>query len=312
MSSDIHQRLMEAAERVRSARKLHVMLAEAQRILRDETEKNERLREQFASEESDVKKLEGLSLTHIFYSVLGTKDTKLRTEKQELLAAQLKYDESLGTVEEMQEEVERLREQLVPFVQVDAEYDRLIREKDQFLRDANDDKAEKLSELSERLADLNADGKELAEAIEAGEAAMTSLEKVRSDLRSASNWGTLDMFGGGLLSTMAKHSKIDSAKQHAHRTQQRLRRFQEELVDAGQRLHVSLEIGEFSKFADYFFDNLITDWLAQSKIKTASSSCATTASKVTGAVDECRRRLEETQRDISSVGKSRLEFIEQA
>jgi len=311
MPSDIHQRLMKAAERVRSARKQQAMLAEAQRLLRDETEKNAKLREQFASEESDVEKLKGLSLTHIFYSVLGTKDTKLRTEKQELLAAQLKYDESPGAVEDMQEEVERFREQLIQFAAVDTEYDRLIREKEQFLTDANDDKAEKLSELSERLADLKSDGKELTEAIGAGEDALTSLERVRSDLRSASNWGTFDMLGGGLLSTMAKHSKIDSAKQQAHRTQQRLWRFQEELADAGQRLHVSLEIGEFSKFADYFFDGLIADWLTQSKIKTSSSACDRTISKVTGAMDECRRRLEETQRDISSVSKSRLEFIEQ-
>ena len=84
-----------------------------------------------------------------------------------------------------------------------------------------------------------------------------------------------------MLSTMAKHSKIDSAKQHAHAAQRQLRRFQEELVDAGQRLNVSLEIGGFSKFADYFFDGLIADWNVQSKIRKASSACSSRASERT-------------------------------
>ena len=115
-----------------------------------------------------------------------------------------------------------------------------------------------------------------------------------------------------MISTMAKHSKIDSAKEHARHAQRQLRRFQEELADADRRLHVSLEIGGFSKFADFFFDGLIADWVVQSKISEASSACSSTISQVSAAINECQRRLAETEKDIESLNGRRQEFIERA
>lgn len=49
--------------------------------------------------------------------------------------------------------------------------------------------------------------KEIKEAKEAGNRALTSLHSAQDMLKSAGNWGLLDMFGGGLISGMAKHSK---------------------------------------------------------------------------------------------------------
>ena len=59
-------------------------------------------------------------------------------------------------------------------------------------------------------------------------------------------------------------------------------------------------------------NGLIADWVVQSKIHEASSACSSTISRVTSAVNECRRRLAETERDIDKVAKGRQEFIEQA
>lgn len=50
--------------------------------------------------------------------------------------------------------------------------------------------------------------KEREEAIRAGKRAKKSLEQALDALDSASGWGILDIFGGGLISTLAKHSKI--------------------------------------------------------------------------------------------------------
>lgn len=312
MLREINERLMTAKERVRAARKLEAMLREAQQSLRDEENKCSTLQERLASEKSDVDKLEGLSLTGLFYSVLGNKVEHLAKEREEYLSAKLKYDQSEHAVEEASAEIDRLQNEQAQYTQVDTEYDRLMREKELLLVGGANEQAEKLLALSERLADLQSDRKELKEAIQAGQEALGSLQQVSTNLRSAANWGTWDLLGGGMISTMAKHSKIDTAKQYAHEAQRRLRRFQEELADAGQRLGVSLEIGGFSKFADYFFDGLIADWVVQSKIQKASSACSTAISSVTSALNECRRRLAETEKEIESVSKSRREFIEQS
>ena len=55
------------------------------------------------------------------------------------------------------------------------------------------------------------DQREIREAIQAGEAALRSLERAMEKMGSAKNWGIFDMMGGGLFSSLFKHSKIDRA-----------------------------------------------------------------------------------------------------
>ena len=312
MLDNLDERLMQAKARVRSKHKLESMLGQTQKVVREEQSKCSNLKVKLAEEKADADKLDELSLTGLFYSVLGTKDERLEKERQEFLAAKLKHEEAAESLEDAQQEVQCLRDELARLAEADAEYDRLLDEKEKLLAETGDDRAKKLLDMSEPLTDLNSDGKELQEAIAAGQTALNSLRQVRSELGSAANWGTWDMLGGGIISTMAKHSKIESAKEHAHQAQQQLRRFQEELADADQRLHVSLDIGGFSKFADFFFDSLIADWVVHSKISEASSACSSTISRVSSAVNECRRRLAETEQDIEKLNIAKQEFIEQA
>jgi hypothetical protein len=150
--------------------------------------------------------------------------------------------------------VQALQKELERFRSADTEYEEILDEKRRFLMEAGGERAKQLLDLSERLADLSADHKELREALDAGERAMAALEQVQSELQSAANWGTWDLLGGGLLVTMAKHSRIDAAREHAHTAQRHLRSFQKELADADERLGVSLDICGSATFADYFFD----------------------------------------------------------
>jgi hypothetical protein len=312
MFDELNLRLTQTKERIRSKQKLEAMLAQVQATLRQTEARSSELKGRLANEKADVEKLESLSLTGMFYSMLGTKREHLDKEKQEYLAAKLKYDESVDAVNDLQVERTRIQQELESFESVEQDHTRLIKEKERLLANSQDPRADRLLEFSEQLADLASDEKELAEAIRAGESALRALRDVQGDLQSAANWGTWDMLGGGILSTMAKHSKIDSAKQRAHTAQRQLRRFQEELAEAGQRLNVSLEIGGFSKFADFFFDGLIADWVVQSKIREASSACSSTVSRVSSAVGECRRRLTEIGRERTEIDQQRHALIEQA
>lgn len=312
MRESLDQRLMQTRERIRAKRKLDSMLKQARDSLYTDASRCRELQERLDAERSDVEKLEGTSLTGLFYTVLGTKEDRLEEERQEFLAAKLKYEEASESRQLSEAEVQRIEVKLQPLAGIEDEYQKLLSEKEAALAAAGDGTAESLLRLSESLADLTADAKEPQEAIVAGEQALRALRSVRSELKSAANWGTFDMLGGGLLSTMAKHSKIDEAKSQAHRAQRYLRLFEEELADADARLHVSLEIGGFSKFADYFFDGLIADWIVQSKIQNAASACERTITQVTSAISTCRRRLTEAREQQQDVAKQRRTLIEQA
>ena len=54
--------------------------------------------------------------------------------------------------------------------------------------------------------------REMKEAIDAGERALSSLGSAQEKLNSAGNWGIFDILGGGLFSTMIKRSKMDDAQ----------------------------------------------------------------------------------------------------
>ena len=113
------------------------------------------------------------------------------------------------------------------------------------------------------------DTKEIYEAIEAGERALNSLYAAQDKLKSARGWGMLDMFGGGFITDLMKHSKINDASRCMEDAKCHLKKFQKELKDVNLPLNIRMEVGGFLSFADFFFDGIVADYLVQSKIANA-------------------------------------------
>ena len=121
---------------------------------------------------------------------------------------------------------------------------------------------------------------EINEAYAAGERALQSLYAAQDYLRSAGNWGIFDMLGGGLISTMAKRSKMRDANACMEQAQYDLQRFQQELRDVTAIPGLYLEMDDFIGFADYFFDGLLADLLVQSRIREAQEKVDTAIEQV--------------------------------
>ena len=124
--------------------------------------------------------------------------------------------------------------------------------------------------------------KEKRGAVEAGKRALRSLREAEEQLNSAKNWGLWDMFGGGFISTMVKHSKMDRAKQSMEQAKYDLRNFSRELNDVNIACHLDIETGDFISFADWFFDSLLVDWMVQDRIHQASGQVADAICRVEG------------------------------
>lgn len=117
--------------------------------------------------------------------------------------------------------------------------------------------------------------KEKREAADAGNRALRSLRAAQDNLNSAKNWGIWDMFGGGFISTMVKHSKMEQARYD-------LRNFSRELNDVNMACHLDIETGDFLSFADWFFDGFVVDWMVQDRINQASWQVAEAICRVEG------------------------------
>ena len=124
--------------------------------------------------------------------------------------------------------------------------------------------------------------KEIREAIDAGNQALDMTERVLKELGSAEDWGTFDVFGGGLLSDLQKHSHLDSAQEMIEDLQERLRRFRTELSDVNMenRAELQVNIQGFLRFADYFFDNIFTDWTVLNRISESKRQVLETRTEI--------------------------------
>lgn len=133
--------------------------------------------------------------------------------------------------------------------------------------------------------------REMKEAMDAGERALSSLRSAQEKLNSAGNWGLFDMFGGGLFSTMIKRSKMDDAQTLMEAAKTDLKRFQKELKDVNIPLDLRVEVGSFLSFADFFFDGFVADYLVQSKISDAKEQVSDAIFRVEQIMNELKRKM---------------------
>lgn len=130
---------------------------------------------------------------------------------------------------------------------------------------------------------------EIKEAIAAGERALSSLYVAQEKLNSARGWGMFDLFGGGLLADIMKHSRMDEASSCMEEAKRYLQIFKKELADVNGNFNLSLDVSGFLSFADFFFDGLVADYLVQSKIADARKQVDNAIEKVSRILDELKK-----------------------
>ena len=130
---------------------------------------------------------------------------------------------------------------------------------------------------------------EIKEAIAAADEALYHLKNAKNYLKSAGNWGIYDMIGGGIISGLIKHGKIESAEEEIQAAKEALETFAEELRDVNG--YSSVHIDSFLKFGDLVFDGFLMDALVQREISRAKGQCDEAINYVTIIRDELESKL---------------------
>ena len=110
---------------------------------------------------------------------------------------------------------------------------------------------------------------EIREALKAADNALYHLHHAQKLLCSARNWGIYDCLGGGFLSTLIKHSRMNSARSEMEDARIAVRRFSSELNDVAVSAQVNLDTDDFLAFADCFLDGFFSDFMMQNRISRA-------------------------------------------
>lgn len=270
----------------------------------------QQLKEETYQEQLDVDKLENFSAAKLFAQIMGNLDERLEKERSELYAAALRYDSARQELHAVEADLAARREELSLLGNCEAEYDRLLEARAQELRqDPQSSAARRLLALEERQAQLASREKELQEAIQAGYDALSDISSIESALSSAEGWGTWDVFGGGLISDMAKYSHLDDAQRQINGLQRSLSRFRTELADVDIRTGIQIEVDSFLRFADYFFDNIFTDWAVLDRIRRTQSQVHEVDGSVRTILNRLERDLEQCRRDRQTIQQELKDFL---
>jgi hypothetical protein len=122
---------------------------------------------------------------------------------------------------------------------------------------------------SDLMSDWN---REIDEAIQAGRTAIQALDDAERNISSARSFGVWDILGGGFISSMMKHSKMDEAQRCMERAQYALQNFRKELSDIQMEADLKVNSDGLTKFFDIWCDNFLVDLMVQSKIKEAQEN----------------------------------------
>lgn len=297
------EKLQQLQEQMARSKQLEAMIKEL-RSQRDSLAAQVRELESIKLEEqADVDRLEGRSLAAFFYNVIGKMDEQLDKERQEAYAARVKYDAAARELEGVEADLRRYESELSALRGCEHRYDEVLKEKADAIKAAGGSNGEEILKLEERNAFLESQKKELQEAISAGNAALSTTQQVLSSLDSAEGWGTWDLFGGGLVADLAKHSHLDEAQGAIEQLQSQLRRFKTELADVTIQADMQVNVDGFLRFADYFFDGLFADWAVLDKINRSQSQVQNTKSQIASVLsrlDSMMRTLEQEQVQIKS------------
>jgi hypothetical protein len=250
-------------------------------------------------QQADVDQLEGHSLATFFYAMIGKKEERLDKEREEAYAAKVKYDVAARELSAIEEDILRSEAEINRLKGSEQQYERMLRDKAEEIKNTGSDEAEEIFQVEERIAYIENQLKEINEALVAGEKALSITNRVLSNLDSAEGWGTWDLLGGGMISGMKKHSHLDVAQKLVEDLQVQLRRFKTELTDVTIDADIQVSINGFLHFADYFFDGLFADWAVLDKINQSQTKVKDTKVQI--------ERVLYHLKSISSSSKTEME-----
>jgi len=263
-------------------RKAHLesLRSELTKQQRELSEKTEFLKKAAFYEQKDVERLEKGGLVSLFYELTGKKGQKLEKEQQEAYAARLKYEAAVREQQDVEHRLRRVKEESNAIGACEREYDELLNELLADIKASGDHRSEEVLRMEQEIGENNALIREITEAITAGKAAASAADEVLNHLSDAEGWGTWDLFGGGLIADIAKHSALDSAQTAVAVLQSRLRSFKTELVDVDVEADVQISLDGFMSFADFFFDGIFMDYAVMNHIEQASDRVRKTKSRI--------------------------------
>ncbi|MFV0634203.1 hypothetical protein [Demequina sp.] len=241
-------------------------------------------------EQEDVRRLEHLSPTKIWAALRGNTEDRLSVERAEADAAALAVAAARKRLDSAMADDARVREEYDALRDADGAYARALAVYEVALQEAGSQHATDLAEIARELGVAEERQREITEAVDTLRGAIAALDRAQSTLSSAGGWSTYDtFFGGGLVTDMVKHSKINDATAAFADANRALERLSVELADLDVASVNGVEMSTTLGVFDVAFDNIISDWMVKDRISQAKASA-----------EDIRRRLDTLGQELAA------------
>lgn len=266
-------------EKLRLERTLNTV----QKQISEHEKRKRELEKEFSQEQFELHQMDRFSFINVIRKWRGTHDELREKEFKDAAMAELKLNEHDAMLRDLKEDAAAIEEKLQPVLNAETEWKAFLKEKEDWVKAQDAGLYGELESHLERISEHQSLLKELDEAIYAGKAADRSLSQALKKLKDAHGMSTWDTFlGGGMIVTMMKHDDLDKSESALHEAQLNLQRFEAELTDVQQGVTEGLfvERGSFVTFADYFFDDIFSEWSIHNRINDSITKVEETQSKL--------------------------------
>lgn len=265
--------------------------------------------QRLVDERRDVEKLESMSLTRILSAVRGRRVDDLDREQAEARAAEYAYATEHARWQAALREQAELVRRLNALGLLDERWEAALAAREAELS-ADTPQGRRLADLAGEAGRLEADRREVVEALDACVHAGRVLGAAAQHLGSAGNWATYDtFFGGGLMADMVKHQKLDRAAALLRDADAALHHLANELADVGIGPVGGVGVTELTKAFDVWFDNFFSDWSVAQRIDQARQRVAHTQQTLARLDADLRQRLAALDDQRTRLGQEREEVL---
>lgn len=290
--TELQQKLREKIRELEQIRKIKEHTAELTQRLAAEQKSLFEMEKVLSKEQRDVELLEREGLTTMFRKFLGDREERLEKEREDYLRASLRFNELYKSVEIIRFELDLLIKKEQTQEAVERSIESLITLREEELLRLDPAAAAALKSIIDQFDKLTKYGVEIDEAFAAGTEALSFVSKAEKFLHKAQMLGQRQMWGGRQqLSTHSKFEALDHARNNAYESRHALIRFGNELKDVYKDypFQFNMDLEDFSKFVNVFFENLITDFLVQQKISKSLVNVTGTRQNVEAILHELEK-----------------------
>lgn len=263
-------------------------------------------------EYKEYQDLENANLRKLFNHILGKGDERLEKEKQDYLEAVLNYNQQKKEIELMQFEQKILLDKVANEKNINATFDRELKNYSQELIQLNSKTGQQILEIEKSIQKKLGDLNEIDEAFSSGAAVLRQLSKILQLLNKAGWWGAPEWKNNNPLKVAVnKIETIDKAVKLIPIANHKLQQFLDELKDIYLDDESKLNYNQttFSQFSHGFHDALIIDWILKGKAKNAINTVSSTHDKLEVTLKSLQKRrknllasvslLQQRKRDIA-------------